>query len=208
MKKEKLYEVLEPHIGIENMFEIVEDGTSQTSLTNKGRFGFWVEGQFKVIPNRSQDPDLGNVELKSVMIKGSSSNPTFKDMAIGNITWDEFLKIRDEDLDFKQSLPYRKAQNTLTVFYRRTDEYWYCIERQMYVSFSQQSKALIDALKQDYKILCEYLETQSYNSLGSGLKPSTKYLTIKRKGDAQYTYPCWHFTKEWTKAVYNAQNAK
>lgn len=203
----QLYDVLDPYIGPGKSFKIQPDGRSQTELSNKGRFGFWVESQFNILPNKDQAPDLNGIELKSVMLKGDANRPVFKHMAIGNISRTEFDQMQKGTLQFSKSTPNRKARNTLTVFYNRTDDYSYSILKQMYVRFADQSESMMDELKRDFDLLCKHARSTSYESLGSVPAPATRYLSIKRKGDCYYTYPCWHFTVAWTRAVYNAKSS-
>lgn len=203
---QNLLEVLHPHIGIDNMFQIQEDGTSQTDLNNKGRFGLWVERQFGLLPNKDQWPDLHEMELKSVLVKGTNAKPVFKDIAIGNLSSLEHRSLSKGGLEWRETLPYRKTSNTLYVFYRKTDDYWYCIEKQLYVRFDKQSQDLLDMLEQDLSKLIKKIGKMTYDQLKeSGTDFQTKFITIRPKGDATHVYPCWHFTKEWSRLIYNAK---
>lgn len=201
-----LLEVLHPFMGIDNMFSIQEDGTSQTNLNNKGRFGFWVEKQFGLLPNNDQLPDLHDIELKSVLVKGTNLKPVFKDIAIGNLTSTEHRSLSKREIDWHNTLPYRKTSNTLYVFYRKTDDHWYCIEKQIYIRFDKQSQDLHRLLEQDLLKLITKIGKMTYDQLKkSGTDFETKFITIRPKGDATHVYPCWYFTKEWTRLIYNAK---
>jgi hypothetical protein len=154
MRTQILTEILKPYMGVESAFYIPEDGRSQTMMSNKGRFGFWVEEQFGLSPNRSRDPDLGNIEIKSVLLKGTAAAPIFKDIAIGNMSWDEHWNLANDKIGWQDSLPFQKTGNTLYVFYRRTDDYWYTIDRQVHVTFKGQSAELMALRFQDHTPRC------------------------------------------------------
>jgi len=202
----KLLEVLEPFQGVDNIFQIQEDGTKQTELSNKGRFGFWVERQFGLLPNKDQWPDLDGVELKSVLVEGTASRPVFKPIAIGNLTASEHRALVEGTLPWENTLPFRKTSNTLYVFYRRTVDFWYSIDRQCHVSINEQSQIFLDRLEKDLKKLIGQITQLSYDELKkSGHNFGTELVTIKPKGDANYVYPCWYFTKEWVSMMYRAQ---
>lgn len=201
-----LLEVLEPFQGVGNIFQIEEDGTKQTELNNKGRFGFWVERQFGLLPNKDQWPDLNGIELKSVLVKGTASRPVFKPIAIGNLTANEHRALVEGSLPWQNTLPFRKTANTLYVFYRKTEDYWYCVDRQCHVSINDQSQTFLDQLEKDLKKLIDQIIQLSYADLKqSGHQFGTELVTINPKGDANYVYPCWHFTKEWSSMMYRAQ---
>lgn len=189
-------------------FMIVEDGTSQTKLTNHGRVGFYVERLFGILPNRDRRPDLGNYELKTAQ--------PGKKISIGTMTELEFRRIKNETTHiFENSDPYAKVKNTLLVVYSKISEYpdpYYHMNGWGLLNLENMTAQTKMILQNDYKNVCKEIKRfckdrdgvtdylQTYGSI------SGKYLTLGYKGQGAwgYNYPAWSFQASFMKSVSHA----
>jgi hypothetical protein len=196
-------EILDPLLG--KPILIMEDGTSQTRLTNTGRFGFYVERLFGIQPNSSQAPDLDHVgEIKTVQIKGNR----FGSCSIGTMSWDDWHEItqgtaRSWDL----SPPYRKMRKTLFVFYTKAgtqQQPTYLIDRYVMVDFDSVDQELKHELEQDYENIRErMIQSKGYGTCDFSWLGNL-YLSAGIKGDSCYVYPSFNFKPRLMKVIYHA----
>jgi hypothetical protein len=187
-------------------FEIVEDGTSQTALSNNGRLGFFVEAAFGVTPNSSRLPDLGEWELKTVQLSGAAPKP----ITIGVVPEHEYRKIKygSDKPHFSSSDPYKKMKNTLYIFYKnigKTDSPVYIIDRWRMFSLDTMSIRHRSILQSDYQTCVWAMKNKTYADLSKSKNnlPKTRYLGLTYKGDKKYTYPAWRFSTEFITDVYH-----
>jgi hypothetical protein len=186
-------------------FKIVEDGTSQTHLANKGRFGFFVEKLFGILPNKNQLADYNGTELKAVSVKNGKA----KSISIGTISFDEYRMLKSIDNPkIYNSIAYKKMKKTLYVFYstnKINGEPFYAIDSWYLCDYENLNINDKLVLEDDFKHSMMAIEKHAYDSLGHpGCRPtSATYLDIGYKGKAGYNYPCWQFTSQWMNKMYN-----
>ena len=195
-------DILDPLIG--ETITIMEDGTSQTRLTNNGRFGFYIERLFGIHPNSSQAPDLASIgEIKTVRMTGSS----FKSCSIGTMSRDDWHDITQGSArDWTTSPPFHKMRNTLFVFYKPGGTWMptYQIQRYAWVDFKQVDSGIRQELEEDY----QNIRNRMIHSGGYGCADFSRlhnlYLGASYKGDKDYVYPSWKFTPGLLKKIYHA----
>jgi hypothetical protein len=199
---ELVEQVLSP---LKTPFTIPYDGTSQTKRTNTGRFGFFIEREFKIGPNNDRSADTTYAEIKSVNIK---SKFTITPISIGTIPRSEYCDLVENfpKVSFIGSDPYKKMEKTLYVFYRKTDydDPEYNIESWVHVSMSSLDDETKLILENDYRLCVEAMVKHSYDKLShnTSQNPYTRYLKLSYKGDGYYNYPCWKFSSEFMKKMY------
>jgi hypothetical protein len=198
--EEKLKPLREP-------FMIAEDGTSQTKLSNHGRFGFFVERVFGLSPNSDRRPDFVQGELKT-MQEG-------KKISIGTMPDSEFNAIKRAGTHhFELSDPYKKMKNTIVVVYKKyggSDPVykmtgWGLLNLDTLGDYTKQ------ILQDDYDSICRYIakNCNSRDQVTALLKRrgsiSGNYLTLgyKGQGSGGYNYPAWGFQASFMKKLVHA----
>jgi hypothetical protein len=188
-------------------FIIQEDGSSQTQLSNKGRFGFFTERLFGIMPNRDQLADYDGIEIKAVTVKNGKA----KGISIGTISRDEYLYLRSlDDPQFTNSNAYKKMKKTLYVFYttdKINDVPHYTIDSWYLCDFAKLDVNDKLCLNNDFAACMRAIKRYTYDNLGrSAYRPnSTVYLDLGYKGKAGYNYPCWKFTSDWMNNMYQSK---
>lgn len=189
-------------------FTIVEDGSSQTRLSNHGRVGFYVERLFGINPNNNRRPDFGNFELKTAQ--------PGKKLSIGTMPESEFDRIKTEtEHIFEKSDPYEKIKNTLLIVYSKIKEYpepIYIMNGWGLLTLESMPETTKMILQKDYQTICEIIKNScsDRNDLTWYLRMngsiSGKYLTLgyKGQGDHGYNYPAWSFQASFTKLISHA----
>jgi hypothetical protein len=201
LTKEYISETLTPWT---KTFTIQEDGSSQTQLSNRGRFGFFTERLFGITPNKEQLADYDGVELKAVSVKNGKA----KSISIGTISRDEYYHLRALDNpQFRDCNAYKKMKKTLYVFYT-TDKIngipYYSIDRWYLCDINNLTDTDKLQLCRDFERSMAAIKRYSYENLGrSGYRPSmTGYLDLAYKGKEGYNYPCWKFKTDWMNKMY------
>jgi len=199
--EEKLKHLREP-------FMIVEDGSSQTKLSNHGRVGFFFERAFGILPNSYRSPDFGNCELKTTQ-EG-------KKISIGTMPESEFNAIKRAQVHrFENSDPYRKMKNTLFVVYTKLGGYpdvYYRMNGWGAMNLSTMNDRVKNVLQEDYEHICQciskHCDTRDgvTHFLRRNGSISGDYLTLsyKGQGDWGYNYPAWGFQARFMKMITHA----
>jgi hypothetical protein len=187
-------------------FTIPYDGTSQTKLSNTGRFGFYIERQFKIGPNNDRAADTEYAEFKSVNIKNTF---TITPISIGTIPEHEYNRLSSHfpHVSFLNSDPFKKMERTLYVFYRKegwSDNPTYKVESWVHIDMTTLDDLTKQILENDYWQCVQTMTKHSYRRLSyhTSQNPSTRYLQLSYKGDGYYNYPCWKFSSEFMKKMY------
>ena len=190
---------------LKEKFHIPYDGTSQTRYGNTGRFGFYVERRLGISPNSLREADTEYAEVKSVNIKNKF---TINPVSIGTIPYHEYryLKNNFPNVYFTSSDPYKKMLKTLYVFYRKEsqDEPEYKVEQWVHVDIDSLDRLTKQILENDFWFCVKAMSKYTYDTLSNrtDLNPSTQYLRLGYKGDGYYNYPCWKFSPEFLKKMY------
>jgi hypothetical protein len=198
--EEKLKPLREP-------FMIAEDGTSQTKLSNHGRFGFFVERVFGLSPNNDRRPDLIQGELKT-MQEG-------KKISIGTMPESEFNAIKRAGTHhFALSDPYKKMKNTIVVVYKKYGNYEpvYKMTGWGLLNLETMDPGTKKILQDDYEFICEYIakHCNSRDEVTSRIRRngtvSGDYLSLSYKGQGYggYNYPSWGFQAGFMKKLVHA----
>jgi hypothetical protein len=201
------HQLVESKIGhLRTPFKIHVDGTSQTHLLNNGRFGFFIEKQFGIVPNCDKAPDFGHTELKTIQYGNR--------MTIGNMTDREYNKITGTEHNyFSTSAPYNKVKNTLLVVYeklKKRPEPEYVIRNWTMFNLDELSSYDKIILQEDYKFICNYIKkySDSRDNLTELIQYdgsiSGDYLALAYKGSYGYNYPAWGFHSRFMKKLSNA----
>jgi hypothetical protein len=169
-----------------------------TKLANTGRVGNWIEQQFGIKQNCSTKPDSAYAELKTLGVTGKRPMAS-----IGNVSWEEYQKIRDSSYNhWCTSEPMKKMQRTLWVFWLYEDQYShsprYRIQSWHYLDFNEldfNTKLILD---NDYEACCREIQRRSY---GRSRTVSGHYLALGTKGDSDYVYPNWKFTSRFVDLI-------
>lgn len=189
---------------LRNGFIIEDNGSSQTSLANKGRVGLFVERLFGIDANKSRKPDFGEWELKTV--KPATA------VSIGTMPLKEFTRIKNtKSFKFDESDPYAKMKKTIFVYYDRVSEYpqpFYVMHGWGVCQIDKLSNHIVETLNRDYTSACKLIQDcDNYDDLtyylrnyGSG---GGKYLSLTYKGDRHYIYPSWKFSASFMNAINN-----
>lgn len=187
-------------------FTIQFDGTSQTRLTNTGRFGFHIERQFNISPNSDRSADTEYAEIKSVNIKKTF---TVKPISIGTIPVREYERLVSNfpHVSFFNSDPFKKMSKSLYVFYRKEEQSSgpeYNVDSWVHIDMSNLDDTTRRILDNDYWKCVEAMTKYSYDRLScsTSQNPSTYYLQLSYKGDGYYNYPCWKFSTAFLKKMY------
>ena len=188
-------------------FMIAEDGSSQTKLSNHGRFGFFVERVFGLSPNNDRRPDLIQGELKT-MQEG-------KKISIGTMPESEFRAIkRASTHHFELSDPYKKMKNTIVVVYKKYDNYNPVYEMIGWglLDLKTMTPGTKKILQDDYELICKYIakHCNSRDEVTSMIRRngtvSGNYLSLGYKGQGcgGYNYPSWGFQASFMKKLVHA----
>lgn len=188
-------------------FIIQYDGTSQTKSTNTGRFGFYIERQFNILPNNDRSADTEYAEFKSVNIK---NNFTVKPISIGTIPIQEYNRLVSffPNVSFINSDPFKKMSKTLYIFYRKKGGYYtdaeYHVDSWVHIDMANLDEMTLRILENDYWQCVQTMTKYSYNRLScsTSQNPNTHYLQLGYKGDGYYNYPCWKFSTAFLKKMY------
>jgi hypothetical protein len=170
---------------------------------NTGKVGFFFESQFGIDPNNSRNPDFGNHELKSVLIKGNS----ISSVSIATVARNSYNSINTfpSKSFFDNSAPYLKMRNTLYIFYKKvsTRQELYQVENWNIVSLDDLDNDIKEVLENDYKLCTGAMKKYSYETLSKTGDhfPCTEYLQLTYKGSRGYNYPSWKFSKEFMKII-------
>ena len=196
-------EILDPLI--DRKIIITEDGTSQTRLSNTGRFGFYVERLFKIRPNNSQSPDHDTIgEIKTIQIKGKN----FGSCSIGTISqdnWDDIVSGRAAS--WRTSPPFRKMKKTLFVFYVKDmqgPEPVYQIKKYVLIDFEHMGEYIDSNLEEDYQAIRNRMRRSRGYGGCNFAHLNNIYLCAGVKGDSYYAYPSFSFKPRLLKAIYHA----
>jgi hypothetical protein len=184
-------------------FTIQEDGSSQTQLNNRGRFGFFTERLFGIMPNRDQAADYNGIEIKVVSVKNSRA----QSISIGTISRDEYHSLRSmSNPQFSDSNAFKKMKKTLYVFYttnKINDVPHYSIDGWCLFDLNNIDGQTRIILWNDFQKSVAAIKKYTYDKLGrSGCKPDNFYLKLDYKGKEGYNYPCWKFSKDWMNKMY------
>jgi hypothetical protein len=188
-------------------FVITEDGSSQTKLSNHGRFGFYVERVFGLLPNNDRRPDFVQSELKT-MQEG-------KKISIGTMPESEFFAIKSAAAHhFELSDPYKKMKNTIVVVYKKygVGDPVYQMTGWGLLNLETMSPGTKTMLQDDYECICKYIakncnsRDQVTNFLIRNGSISGNYLTLGYKGQGVggYNYPAWGFQASFMKKLVHA----
>jgi hypothetical protein len=181
-------------------FIIIPDGTSQTQFTNTGRVGFWVERQFGITPNNSQNPDAHWGEIKTV------NCDKFKTCSIGTISRLNWSAIEAGLQDtWLTSFAHKKMAITLFVFYSKKiidNADWvnmpqYTLKRMGIFEFDK----LAHHLEDDWARIVHMIKRSS--GYGNARYTGT-YLKLTYKGDAQHVYPSISFSAKFMRDVFTS----
>lgn len=189
-----IHDALKPLVG--TPFVIHEDGTSQTKLTNKGRFGNYVEGLFGISPNKDPGPDTSWAEIKT------ARSDYFKDCSIGNLREVDYQAIKaGQQALWKDSFVYSKINSTLFVFYSSDSGYnpEYTINGYKLVKIREDNPTF----QNDWsKIVTRIKESYSYNDIDfTGL--NTSYLSMQIKGNKNGLYPNMKFKASFIRYIHS-----
>lgn len=197
-------EILDPLI--DKKILITEDGTSQTRLSNTGRFGFYVERLFGIRPNNSQSPDhilIG--EIKTIKIKGNN----FGSCSIGTISQDNWHDIASgQATSWRCSPPFRKMKQTLFVFYVKDTQGpdpVYQIKKYVLIDFERIGEYIESNLEADYQAIRKRMIRSRGYGCCNFAHLANLYLSAGSKGDSCYVYPSFSFKPRLLKAIYNAK---
>ena len=185
-------------------FIIQEDGSSQTQLSNKGRFGFFTERLFGIMPNRDQAADYDGIEIKVVSVKNNRA----KSISIGTISRNEQSHLRSlPSPQLSDSNAYKKMRKTLYIFYttkKIIEEPHYSIVGWHLCDLTTLSNEDQIQLTRDFASCMSAVKRYHYDNLGrSGYQPgNVTFLDITYKGKEGYNYPCWKFTTAWMNKMY------
>jgi hypothetical protein len=188
-------------------FMIAEDGSSQTKLSNHGRFGFFVERVFGLSPNNDRRPDLIQGELKT-MQEG-------KKISIGTMPENEFDAIKRAGTHhFELSDPYKKMKNTIVVVYKKYNNYNPVYEMTGWglLDLKTMTPGTKKILQDDYEFICKYIakHCNSRDEVTSMIRRngtvSGDYLSLGYKGQGYggYNYPSWGFQASFMKKLVHA----
>lgn len=194
---------------IRQPFTIVPDGSSQTDVNNHGRVGFFVERLFGVTPNCSRDPDLGEIEIKTIHIGRKAT--------IGTMPIREYNRIVNRNRHyFGCSDPYKKMKKTLLVCYEKIKNRpvpEYIMHNWQLISLEDLPQRMCKTLQEDYEFICDVIKKNSKtrDELTEDLIEngcySGDYLSLNYKGDGKYygyNYPAWSFSASFFRDLQNA----
>jgi hypothetical protein len=187
---------------LNDAFIITEDGTPQTDLRNKGRFGLYIEKSLGVLPNKSREPDFGEWELKTVNVKTPA-------VSIGTIPRTEFNSIKNSSEHFfEMSNPYQKMRKTIFVYYQKISSDpspEYKLHGWKDFKLNDNHDDIKRILDEDYTRACEFIkQSHDYQSLtqavtNKGVRGT--YLSLTYKGDKTHVYPSWKFTTKFMRTL-------
>lgn len=192
-----IHETLRPLISAP--FQIHEDGTSQTKLSNNGRFGFRIEYLFGIRPNSDQGPDMHWGEIKTINYNGG----TFRDCSIGNVSQADWASIRRGEQDlWADSFIFKKAGSTLFVFYEKSGP-THTPEYEILRYGLTTLKADGQVFQNDWtKIVNRIKAAPAYGDCQYGYLNNT-LLSMSAKGNTEYVYPCIKFKPALLKQAWN-----
>jgi hypothetical protein len=192
---------------LDKSFVIRPDGTSQTNLNNKGRFGFWVERQFGIDPNKDQNPDAPWGELKSLCCD------QYKPCSIGQISrphWSS-IEIGAQD-NWSKSFAHNKMSSTLFVAYSKslkwTDGWGYVPEYTLinYRLIELTPELIKEQLEADWDAIVYKIKRSSrYGDPKARYSGDNLVLTYKgkKKDGVEYYYPSLSFTAKFVARVFD-----
>lgn len=189
---QQVNQVLKPML---EEFRIPNKGT--TKLGNKGRVGNWIEQCFGIAQNSDRAADSPYAELKTMGVSDRIARAS-----IGNVSWEEYQKIKEGRTSWINSDPFRKMERTLWVFWDRVDrtEYnpSYKLRSWHYVDLNQLDDRHKLCLWSDWEKSQNVIKRSTYerSQCSSGL-----YLELGTKGDSSYVYPNWKFSTYFVRDV-------
>jgi hypothetical protein len=190
-------------------FEIKEDGTSQTKLSNTGRVGFFNERVFGVDPNSSRLADLGFTELKTFTTDMSKGRIHFSDLCVGQMTRSEYAGVASGDITCLQDLQIYKKMVDITIIafekkYVNRVPHYRCVDWKR-LNLNDIKLSFLRQLEQDFAHCAAAIKFYTYDELsqaGASRIP-TEFLKLSTKGDRDYTYPIWTLSSRWVNFMFN-----